>query len=397
MKINKRIGLIGPAAIAAQGRMCFGGPGETAAVTGLMSLIGGVASGAGSGGTQTTVQGIELPPRFELDLIDQIDQNLYDIKQERNNLKEEYDLFTERMDIMQASADKLIPDDETIERLRDNALRLHEKIGGEAENLVDRGYLTQDEAQDLKQYRQLTMGEGQLQGEMLAAFDNQKASLLQEMEGQSPAVKAQALRMLETQFKQGTAQGLIGEMGMRSDLRQANFNQVNQAMGAVTNNMAMIGQGLQMQSGLLGQRTAGNEAFTRMNQANRQDNLQQYLTLGQHKFSSDTRGKIATGQIGQLGSGDAMAQVREGSSNMGSLYDQAMKQAEGKHIPSRGLQDDYVEIASFAGRNDLVERMAAGDSRAFTEAQDLWGNPHDRAYRRDDDIVAQWYDNRRKS
>lgn len=397
MKISKRRGLTGPAAIVAQGRMCFGGPGETAAITGLVSVLGGAMSGAGSGQTQTTVQGIELPPKFELGLIDQIDQNLYDIKQERSNLKDEYDLFTERMDIMQASADKLVPDDKTIEKLRDNALRLHEKIGGEAEDLVDRGYLTQDEALDLKQYRQLTMGEGQLQGDMLAAFENQKASLLQEMEGQSPAVKAQALRMLETQFKQGTAQGLMGEMGMRSNLRQANFNQVNQAMSAVTNNMAMIGQGLQMQSSLLGQRTAGNEAFTRMNQANRQDNLQQYLTLGQHKFSSDTRGKLATGQIGQIGSGNAMAQVREGSSNIGSLSQQAMKQAQGKHIQSRGLQNDYVEIAQMAGRNDLIERMAAGDSSAFEEAQKIYGNPYDRARRKDDDIVAQWYDNRRKS
>lgn len=297
----------GVSAIIKQDRVFFGA--ETiaaAAITGGFGLLEGAASAQGQ--SQSTVTGLTLPPEFELDLIDQVDNNLMNIRQDYQKNIEAYNLFDERMKIAQSSADNLIPDDETIARLRDNAIRLQEKIGLETEQMVEGGFLTQDEAQDLQQAKSLIYGEGELQGTAKEAFENQKAQMIADMRrnGASPSIIQQSLRQLENTFKQGTAQGILGLTEQRSILRGRNYQNAGLAMDAVRGNLQAIGQGIQMQSGLAGQRLEGRSLFAQMQERLRNEGLGQFQQLGQYKLSGKTEGMIERGDIGQLGTGNAV-------------------------------------------------------------------------------------------
>lgn len=358
----------GISGILDQGRAFLGAEIAVPLAGAAIKGVAGLASGQSS---STQVSGIELPQEFELDMIDQADQNLTAVRQDLETNQAALDLFNERMDILQKSADQLVPDDQTIARLRDNAIRLQEKVGLETEKLVEGGFLTQSEAQDLAQARQLSFGEGELTGAAKEAFENQKAQTIQNMKrsGASPAVIDQALRQLETTFKQGTAQSLLGLTQQRSMLRQQNLQGAQIGMNAIRGNLEAIGSGLQMQAGLASQQAQGQSLFSQLQQRLRQEGMDVFKQVGSYDLSSKTLGQIRSGDIGPLGGGQNLASVRQGTTNNGNLLQTAQDYFRDKKGAMIG--GNQLEFAQYMNRNDLIQEALGGGPNEQGRLRDL--------------------------
>lgn len=300
-------------------------------------VLGGVAGAFGGGGGSSSSSGYTLPPEYELQFLQQMQQNLDYTQQQYQQSNDLYNTFNDRLNLIQGAMSNTIPSNEALAQMRQSNISLAQQLGASAEDLVKNGFITKDDQAHLQDYQNAVQGKLEDPG-LKQQHLEQRRQLQQDLarQGVPPAQQQIALQQFDQNSRSemfnrsvGLAQGIAGGLNLSSALRQQGYNQ---ALGSNQNLMGQLGfaqQGLgQMANfGQMGyQAGMGNLQYQLglQNQAN-----QQYTTLGQFKLSGTTKDAIKSGLVGPgtYAQQTGIARGKVGQfANMQSTYDNARTQ-----------------------------------------------------------------------
>ena len=336
------------------------------------SAIFGATSGiiqgiAGSGGETQTV-GLELPPEFEIELIEASEQNLASITADFEKLQKAEDAFSRRIEAIEGIINATIPPEQALNQLRDSSLSIAESLGQSAEDLIANGFLEADDIDDLKQLEQLEsadFSDPRLENQLA----DERARLEQDLrrQGASPAVRAQALsefdrRAEESRFgrteelREGRFGRISSRIGTRAGLRQSGLQQAISSFGVTSEAINQARSGAES----LGQLAAGELSVAQTGAAVRgqlrDQRLGTFQSLGEFDFSKRIKQLLGTGEIGP-------GQVPQ--ANLASGTGRAVAGVNDNNIQLLSNQDLLARI------NSIQTTQQPGRSASTGNVQDL--------------------------
>ena len=203
-----------------------------------------------------------------------------------------------------------IPGDEALARLRDNSLSIAQNLGQSANELVEGGFLDEDDVADLQSLAELE-DEGFTDPRLENQLSDERARLEQDLrrQGASPATRAQALsefdrRSEESRFtraeelRSGRFQRTSGRIQLRSGLRQSNLQRALSGFGATQSAIDQARAGITQAGGLAQARFQGTGAASQLRSGLRQERLGAFQSLGQFDFSGRVQEFLRRGEIG---------------------------------------------------------------------------------------------------
>ena len=290
------------------------------AIIGAVGTVGAAGIQAATAGGGSSVSGFQLPPEYELQLLDQFDQNISDAQRSYQEYGMAADAYTKRLDVYQKQLSNLMPSAQAQRELAQTNMQLVQSLGKDANELVKNGFMTQADIDQMQQLQGIGRGEYQNQVTENQIAD-QKRQLEQDLSraGVSPTQRQIAL----SQFEQG-AQRQREQAGNtqfarvqsilsgQSQLRQQGFNQALGTLGAQNQALGMIWQGTQARMGIDQAKygVAGDQQKIQREQ--RQDSIGQYQELGKFVLSDRTQNALAGGQL-QPGGSQSTATSQFGS------------------------------------------------------------------------------------
>lgn len=289
------------------------------------TALGGIGQLVGAfGGGGTTVSGFELPPEFELQLVETAETNLREITQDLDKAKNLELAFNERIDTLAGLVEGTIPSQEGLMQLRNSAFKIAQNFGGSTEELISSGFLEADDVEDLQRLEALETEEGIRDPRLENQLADERARLEQDLsrQGASPAVRAQALaqfdrRAEESRFTRGEElrtgrfERIRGRIGLRSGLREAGFGRAVAGQQVLTQQLGAAREGIAALGGLAERRLQAGGAVLEARRGLRGERIGISKTLGEFDISGRTRDLLRAGQIGP-GSVEAQLAARQG-------------------------------------------------------------------------------------
>lgn len=289
-------------------------------------VLGGVAGAFSGGGGSSSSSGYTLPPEYELQFLNQIQQNLSQTQAQYGAVNQLYNTYQGRLDTIYGAMQSTIPSDQALQSLRQNNVDLANQLGASAEDLVKNGFITKDDQQHLQDYQDAAQGKLVDPG-LAQQHKDQRRQLQQDLARQGVPLAQQqiALQQFDASARSemfnrsvGLSTGIAGGLQLSQALRQQGFNQ---AVGSNQNLMNQLGFA---QQGLGNLANIGQQGF-QAGMANQQYQLglqnqanQQYQTLGQFKLSKETKAGIESGLVGP---GSLFSQTGVSRNNMGQFKD----------------------------------------------------------------------------
>lgn len=276
------------------------------AIGALAGAGGAIAGAVQGGGSSSSSSGYTLPPEYELQFLQQIQQNLQYTQQQYGAVNDIYNTFQQKLDTIYGAMQNTIPSNQALQQMQQINVGLAQQLGMSAQDMVKNGFMTPDDQKHLQDYQDAAQGKLVDPG-LQQQHTEQRRQLQQDLARQGVPAAQQQIAM--QQFDQnsrsemfnrsvGLSQGIAGGLSLSQSLRQQGYNQ---AMGSSQNLMAQLGfaqQGMNQMANLgqMGYQAGMNNQQYQLglqNQAN-----QQYQDLGQFKLSKGTQQLIAGGAVG---------------------------------------------------------------------------------------------------
>lgn len=283
-------------------------PVSTAFNIGKTALDFGASMSKMFGGGDSQKGGYTLPPEFEIQYIQQFEEDMARREQDYQMVTQAYNLYDQKISALNNIISKGY-NEQDFYQLQDSNMRLAQTMGGSAEELAKNGFLTKEDQNDLQSMKNIAQGDfkGQTSGVLEGQLADQKRQLEQDLTRQrlSPTQRLIALNQFEqnaTQQRFGFAQQQFGMQGQlinqRAGLRQQGYGQ---SMNTLQGNMGLasqymgaynqLGQNYGNQYSAFGQALAFQGGL-------RQEGQEAYKTMGQFKFSNNTKDALKSGLIG---------------------------------------------------------------------------------------------------
>ena len=355
-------------------------PGLGSGLKGVMDFGAGIASMFGGGGGSSQKGGYTLPPEYELQYLQEFDQWMSQAQQDYSMVGEAYNTFNDRVNTLNSIIEQGYSP-ERFQTLQDNTFRLSQVMGQDAEALASGGFITDADKADLAEMQKVASGRYQdvnnpvLEGQI----QSQQRQLEQELAraGVPPSQRAIALSQFnqganEARFGQAQQQfGLYGNLiSQRAGLRQQGYNQ---AAGTLNQQMN-YGQQFMGAYGQLGQNFGSQysamQARQAMQQGLRGEQQNMFTTMGQFKFSGQTKDALSSGLVGP---GTMMQQTGVSGQAMDPYSDWVKKQERnysmyGGQAPQYGAGNFRQSIF------DQNNRNAQNRELAIQKAKEAYGN-----------------------
>lgn len=286
-----------------------------------LPILGAVTAGIGAvgeiakafSGDDQTVQGLELPPEFELQLIDAVDQDLASLNTEFQRITDLEQAFNDRIGALEGIVSNTLPTEEGLRALRDSSVRIATNLGQSAEELISNGFLDEDDIADLDELANLE-GRQERDPALERQLADERARLEQDLRrsGASPAVRAQALSQFDRtaeesrfrraeELREGRGGRISQRIGLRSDLRERGFNRAVRTSDLLNRDLTAARQGAEQLAGLAGARFDAGTQAQGIRSGLRGERRTVFENLGQFNISDRTleslanRGPKATG------------------------------------------------------------------------------------------------------
>lgn len=270
------------------------------------AVIGGVSGLFGGGGSKSS--GYTLPPEYELQYIQQFQDDMARRQADYQGLQTAYDAFDQKIGALNDIISRGYTP-QAFQQIQQSNFQLTQALGKSGLNLAENDFLTKDDQNDLQQMMNIAQGDfkGQTSPVLEGQLADQKRQLEQDLtrQGLSPTQRLIALNQFEqnaTQQRFNFAQqqfGLQGQViGQRAGLRQQGFNQATNSLGSGMN-MASQYMGAYGQLGQnYGAQYSGIQQMFQGQSGLRQEGQAAFQTMGQFKFSNNTKDLLAAGRVG---------------------------------------------------------------------------------------------------
>lgn len=275
-------------------------------ITATAINVGGQIIG-GLFGNQSEESGMTLPPTLQLEMLrgskqafEMIQRNIADV----DDLIASYD---QRIQLIQEGIENTIPESQMLEQLTNNSAQIALKLGADAQDLIDNGFLDSEDIDRIKQLDEISSQNFRDEA-FEQDYEKQKMALKQELRRQGVTGSAyemtlnkwEADKSVERQqrteiLRQGSFNRGLQTLQAQSALRQQGYGNVLQGFGAQQQilgnaqqqfgNLANIA-GQQVQMGFAGMNQQANLAGVRQNLFN---------SLGQFKLSENMSQQAISG------------------------------------------------------------------------------------------------------
>jgi hypothetical protein len=242
-----------------------------------------------------------------------------------NNIAQVDDImaaYNERIDLLTKGIENTIPESEMLEQLTNNSAKIALGLGADAQQLIENGFLDQDDIERIEALDQLNDQEF-VDQQFEQEFSQQRAALEQQLmrDGRSMAEISQTLMQFDSQkaverqqrgesLRTGAFNRGLATLQAQSGLRQQNFNNVLQGFNAQQQVLGNAQNQFANLTTIAGQQAQMN--FSGMNQQVNMAGARQSLfnSLGQFKLSQRLSEEAMTGST--RGWDALMAKVGEG-------------------------------------------------------------------------------------
>lgn len=281
-----------------------------------VSLIGGLF------GNEKTESGMTLPPTLQLEMLQGARRSFEMLQKNMASVDDIVKAYDERIDLISKGIQNTIPESEVLEQLTNNSAKIALGLGADAQQLIEDGFLDQDDIERIEALDQLNDQEF-VDQQFEQEFSQQRAALEQQLmrDGRSMAEISQTLMQFDSQkaverqqrgesLRTGAFNRGLATLQAQSGLRQQNFNNALQGFNAQQQVLGNAQNQFGNLANIAGQQAQMN--FSGMNQQVNMAGARQSLfnSLGQFKLSQRLSEEAMTGST--RGWDALMAKVGEG-------------------------------------------------------------------------------------
>ncbi len=317
-------GALGGAASGAAVGSVFPGIG-TAIGAGVGAIAGGLAGAFGGGGSQES--GYTLPPEYELQYLQQFQQQMQQMQQDYQAIGQAYEAYNTKINALNETIQSGYRP-ENFRAIQESNMRIGKALGMNAEQLAKGGFITAEDRNSLAEMEKVAAGNyNQVSNPVLEGqLNEQRRQLEQDLarSGVSPQQRSIALQHFDqsaNEQRYGQAQqqfGLYSNLiNQRAGLRQQGYGQAANTLGLGMQQGAQYLTGYQqLGQNYAGQHAAANNMF-QLNQGLRGEGREAFTTMGQFKFGDQTKGLLQAGVVGPGSMYDQTGVARNDAKNFG--------------------------------------------------------------------------------
>lgn len=316
-------------------------------------------------GSNETSGGYSLPPELEIQLLNDSQAGLEQVRADFDRLDQLQTVYNQRLDLLDRYTQGQLPPEQAVKELSSLSASIAKAFGGRTLDAVNRGFMDEDTARELEDLRQVESQDYKdpvLEGQL----GDQRAQLEQDLarRGVGPAARLIALQRFDRaaneqrftrteELRTGKTQRAVARGGLRTQARQQGLSEAQTGLDVVsrelnrTNDLTgLLGnigsgrfnvgqQGLAIRSGLRGERLATA------------------AELGKYQFSNTANRAL---ESGLLGPGTVRQQIGMDRNNL---------EAYRRYVKGYETQLGKDDLSRLPGFSNLNSREGGGQFQNY--------------------------------
>lgn len=279
-----------------------------AGVAAAGTVLGGASQVVGAlAGPSQTEQGKTLPFELEVQYLDQIKNQIDQIKADYDKAASLSTLYQDKFNTIAQGIEANISPEDIRKSIAYNSAQIASSLGMGFDELSKQGFLSSDEIKDLQSLKDLESQDFE-DPVYKKQREDQRNTLMQNLQrqGASPAAVQQALAQFDNETIQGSftrsnelksfqANLISGRIGLASQLRQTNFGQGVQALSSQQGFLSNQAGFAQAAGASYGQGFQAGQFGLQFNQALRGEGREVYNQAGNFMFSGRAQDYLSNG------------------------------------------------------------------------------------------------------